>query len=396
MIKYRHENKAKGCVFMPWECKTVEKLREEFVIASVNCSNFSSLCREFGITRKTGYKWLKRYNDGNSLSDKSRKPLNIPNKTSEYIENLIINVRLDNPGWGAKTIKRVLENQGCDDIPCVKTVNNILKRYNCISKEASLNHTPFVRFQKDNCNQMWQTDFKGEFLTKDNKYCYPLTIIDDHSRFSIKIAPFERTANVVLPSFRVAFEEYGVPDSILSDNGAQFAGFRQGYTQFEKWLMNHDVLPIHGRLKHPQTQGKIERFHRTMKDELLKHHTFDNLEDANNNIQRWREKYNNVRPHEALGMNCPADIYIPSNRQYVDNVKKYEYSGEHHIIKVNSWGYVRFADWQIYLSETMINEYIEFRPNPLENSFIACYRNFKIAEFNNETGKLINRKISRL
>lgn len=381
---------------MPWECKTVEKLREEFVVAAINCSNFSLLCREFGITRKTGYKWLGRYNEGNSLSDKSRKPLNISNKTSEHIENLIVAVRLENPGWGAKTIKKVLENQGYNNIPCIKTVNNILNRYNCISKEASLNHKPFVRFQKDKCNQMWQTDFKGEFLTKNNKYCYPLTIIDDHSRFSIKIAPFERTANVVIPSFKTAFEEYGVPDSVLSDNGAQFAGFRQGYTQFEKWLMNHNVLPIHGRFKHPQTQGKIERFHRTMKDELLKHHTFDDLDDANNNLQCWREKYNNIRPHEALGMNCPADIYTPSERQYIDDVKKYEYGGEYHIIKVNSWGYVRFADWQIYLSETMVGEYIEFRPNPYGDSFIACYRNFKIAEFSSETGKLINRKISRL
>ena len=381
---------------MPWECKSVEKLREEFVNAANNCSNFSSLCREFGITRKTGYKWLNRYIEGNSLSDRNRKPLNIANKTSEHIEKLIVNIRLDNPGWGAKTIKKVLENQGYNNIPCVKTVNNILKRYNCISEESSLMHMPFVRFQRDKCNQLWQTDFKGEFLTKENKYCYPLTIIDDHSRFSIKIIPFERTANVVVPSFKIAFEEYGVPEAVLSDNGAQFAGFRQGYTQFEKWLMNHDVLPIHGRFKHPQTQGKIERFHRTMKDELLRHHVFENLEDANNNLQCWRDKYNNIRPHEALGMNCPADIYVPSSRQYIDSVEPYEYGGEYHIIKVNSWGYVRFADWQIYLSETMIGEYIEFRPNTEGDSFIACYRNFKIAEFSNETGKLINRKISRL
>ena len=396
MIKYWYKNKVKGCVFMPWECKTVEKLREEFVVAANSCHNFSSLCREFGITRKTGYKWLNRFIENDSLSDKSRKPFNISNKTSEHIEKLIIDIRNDNPGWGAKTIKKVLENRGYENIPCAKTVNNILNRYNCISKEASLNHKPYIRFQKDNCNQMWQTDFKGEFLTKDNKYCYPLTIIDDHSRFSIKIAPFEGTANVVIPSFKAAFEEYGLPDSVLSDNGAQFAGFKHGYTQFEKWLMNHNVLPVHGRIKHPQTQGKIERFHRTMKDELLKHQVFNNLKDANYNIQCWRNKYNNIRPHEALNMRCPAEVYVPSNRKYVDKVKKHEYSGEYHTIKVNSWGYVRFGGWQVYLSETMVGEYIEFRPHLQADSFIACYRNFKIAEFSNETGKLINRRISRL
>lgn len=381
---------------MPWECKTMENLREEFVIAANHCSNFSSLCREFGITRKTGYKWLNRYRDGKTLSDQSRKPRNLSTKTPEYIERLIINVRSENPGWGAKTIKKVLENQGYDSIPCVKTVNNILHRYNCISQESSLKHTPFVRFQKEQCNQMWQADFKGEFLTEDKNYCYPLTILDDCSRFSIKIAPFTGTANVVIPSFKSAFEEYGVPESVLSDNGAQFAGFRQGYTQFEKWLMNHDVLPIHGRCRHPQTQGKIERFHRTMKDELLRHHTFENIEDANKSLQSWRDKYNNLRPHEALAMRCPAEVYTPSDRVYVDDVRRYEYGGEYHVIKVNTWGYVRFAGWQIYLSKTMRNEHIEFRPNPHGDSFIACYRNFKIAEFDTATGKLIHRKISRL
>lgn len=380
---------------MPWESKTVEDLRKEFVIAAQNSSNFSSLCREFGISRKTGYKWIERYNTGESLSDKSRSPLNIANKTPDDIEELIVSLRIDNPGWGAKKLKGVLEKQG-HDIPCVKTVNNILNRYGCISAEESAKHTPFVRFEKDCCNEMWQTDFKGEFRMADNNYCYPLNIFDDHSRFVIKIAPSLTTANTVIPVFRSAFEEFGMPESVLSDNGAQFAGFRQGFTQFEKWLMNHNVLPVHGRFKHPQTQGKIERFHRTMKDELLKHTVMQDINDADYKFQMWRKKYNTVRPHEALGMKCPAEIYTPSKRIYTETVKPYEYGGQFHVIKVNSWGYVRFDKWKIYLSETMVNEHIEFRPNPHGDSFIACYRNFKIAEFSTIDGKLINRKISRL
>ena len=380
---------------MPWESKTVEELRKEFVLAAQNRSNFSSLCREFGITRKTGYKWVERYNSGERLSDKSRKPLNVANKTPENTEKLIVSLRVENPGWGAKKLKGVLERQG-HDIPCTKTVNNILNRYGCISAEESAKHTPFLRFEKDRCNEMWQTDFKGEFKMADNNYCYPLNIFDDHSRFVIKIAPSLTTANTVIPVFRSAFEEFGMPDSVLSDNGAQFAGFRQGFTQFEKWLMNHDILPVHGRFKHPQTQGKIERFHRAMKDELLKHTVMQDIHDADHQFQLWREKYNTVRPHEALGMKCPADIYTPSKRIYTETVKPYEYGGQYHVIKVNSWGYVRFDKWQVYLSETMINERIEFRPNPHGDSFIACYRNFKIAEFSTLDGKLINRKISRL
>ena len=377
---------------MPWKDKTVEELRKEFVEAAQSCDNFSSLCREFGITRATGYKWVKRYAADETLSDQSRRPHITANKTSTETEMKIVEVRVDHPGWGAKKIKTVLENKGYE-MPCAKTVNNILNRYDCISKEESLRHKPYIRFEKEKCNEMWQTDFKGEFKMQDGKYCYPLNIFDDHSRFIIRIKPSESTSDLVLPVFRDAFYEFGMPRSVLSDNGAQFAGFRQGYTQFEKWLMNHDVLPIHGRIKHPQTQGKIERFHRAMKQEVLNHYTPQNIADAERVFTEWRNCYNKERPHEALGMRCPSDIYVPSEREYRDEVKKYEYSGKYHVIKVNSWGYVRFDRWQIYLSETMIDEYIEFRPNPNGDSFIACYRNFAIGEFDVHTGKLLHRKI---
>ena len=380
---------------MPWENKTVEELRKEFIIAAQNTKNFSSLCREFGITRKTGYKWLERGKNSNNLSDRSHARKNISNKTDKETEKLILSVRSDNPGWGAKTIRKVLINQGYDNLLSVKTFHNILKRNGCIAEEESLKHMPFIRYEKEHCNDMWQTDFKGDFPLLDGTRCFPLDILDDHSRFSIKIAVKPNTLGVT-ESFKEAFYEYGMPNSVLSDNGCTFKGLHGGYTHFEKWLMNHDILPIHGRIKHPQTQGKIERFHRTMKSELLKHHQFENLSEADMMLQEWRLKYNNIRPHEALGMKCPADIYIPSNRPYIDNVDKYEYSGQYHVIKVNSWGYVRFDRWQVYLSETMIGELIEFRPNPLGDSFVACYRNFIIAEFSAQDGKLLNRKISRL
>ena len=381
---------------MPWECRTVEDQRREFAQAAMCCSNFSALCREYGITRRTGRKWAERYQQNEPLIDRSRKPHTTPTRTPEEVELLILDVRADNPGWGAKTIHHVLERQGYRNLPCVKTVNNILHRYGCISTEESQKRQPFMRFEKNRCNDMWQTDFKGEFRMKDNNYCYPLTILDDHSRFSIKIAPRLGTASVVIPAFLEAFREFGMPDSILSDNGAQFAGFKKGYTQFEKWLMDLDILPIHGRIKHPQTQGKIERFHRTMKQELLNHRQITDILDAEEQFRLWRNKYNNLRPHEALGMKPPAEIYEPSQRAYKEKIEKYEYGGEYHVIKVNSWGYVRFDKWQVYLSETMVDQHIEFRPSPDGETFIACYRNYRIAEFDTEDGQLIHRSIARL
>ena len=381
---------------MPWENRSVEDIRKEFVEAALSCHNFSALCREFGIDRHTGYKWVERHQAQEPLSDRSKRPHTSPCRTPEYIERLILDLRRENPGWGASTLRQVLVQQGHHDIPCAKTVNNILNRYGCIAAEESLKRKPFTRFEKDLCNQMWQADFKGEFRMQDSNYCYPLDILDDHSRFAIRASPNLAASNVVIPTFLGAFREFGLPNSVLSDNGAQFAGFRRGFTQFERWLMDLDVLPIHGRIKHPQTQGKIERFHRTMNQELLEHTMIADIDDAKQKFAAWQDKYNNIRPHEALGMLRPADVYSPSKRQYPESIENYEYGGEYHVIKVNSWGYVRFDKWQVYLSETMVDQRIEFRPSPDGTTFFACYRNFKIAEFSTENGALINRSISRL
>ena len=216
---------------MPWERRTVEDQRREFVQAAMHCNNFSALCREYGIDRHTGYKWKARYEAMQPLTDRNRCPHTSPGRTPEAIEQLILSVRTENPGWGAKTIREVLLRQGYSDIPCAKTVNNILHRYGCISPEESQKRHAFIRFQKEQCNQMWQTDFKGEFRMADNRYCYPLDILDDRSRFAIRVVPHLNTANAVIPVFVDAFREFGLPDSILSDNGAQFAGFKKGYTQ---------------------------------------------------------------------------------------------------------------------------------------------------------------------
>ena len=314
-----------GAVFMPWECKTVEKQRLEFVTKALETNNFSALCREYEITRKTGRKWVDRFKQGLPLTDMSRRPLCSPNKTPDDIEELIVSVRFDNPGWGDDKIKIFLENQGYKNIPCPRTITNILHKHQLISEEESLKRKPFKRFQKEHCNDMWQTDFKGEFLTADNRYCYPLTILDDSSRYSIKIACFPNTKNIVINAFKQAFYEFGMPSSVLSDNGSQFAGFKHGFTMFEKFLMNNDILPIHCRIKHPQTQGKIERFHGSMKRELLNHNLFKNLDYADKALQEWRTKYNCLRPHEALGNKCPADVYTHSERIFADKVEPFEY-----------------------------------------------------------------------
>ena len=379
---------------MPWKDKTVEELRKEFVEAAKVSKNFSSLCREFGISRKTGYKWVERNNQSGSMSDRSHAPFRVPGRTSAEVEEAILRVRTNNPEWGAKTILKVLENNGYTDLPCVRTANNILQRNGCISETESEKRREFLRFQREHCNELWQIDFKGDFPLLDGTRCYPLDIIDDRSRFCIGIFPKNDTLGV-RQSVELAFREFGLPKVILSDNGGQFAGFRGGYTQFERWLMDLDVLPIHGRPLHPQTQGKIERFHRTMKNELLKRSNFIDLADAKEHFREWRTRYNEVRPHEALDMLCPADVYIPSERKYPDKIKPYEYSGMHRILKVNFKGYLRFDSKVFYLSETMIGAELELRINDENNAWL-CYRNYRIAEIDLRNEQLLNRRIFRL
>jgi len=380
---------------MPWNHKTVEAKRAEFIAEARESKNMSAVCRKYNITRKTGYKWLGRAEEGEELSDRSRRPKRHGKSTEKNIEAKIIELRGANPGWGCKKLHQVMVNQGYSGLPCVKTFNNILKRNGCIAEEESKKRIPYKRFERERCNELWQTDFKGDFELGDGSRCYPLTILDDHSRYLIKIDA-KGDMKGVTESFRVAFTDYGMPDSVLSDNGGTFRGLHGGFTMFERWLMEHDVLPIHGRVKHPQTQGKIERMHGAMNSELLNHRSFSDLQEAAVELELWREKYNNVRPHEALDMKCPAQIFIHSDRKYHEKLIPFEYSDEHKVVKVNSWGYVRFAGFQIFLSETFSEQFIQLRSNPLKGSWIACFRNFRVAEFDVNTGKLLNRFVRRL
>ena len=378
---------------MSWETKTVMEQREQFVLeASADSRNMSALCAKYGISRKTGYKWLKRATMGLPLCDQSRSPNRRPSKTADSIESKIIEVRMQHPTWGGRTIRAVLEAAGVDDLPSAKTCSNILKRNGLVAPEESLKHTAFRRFEMEHCNEMWQTDFKGDFLLSDGTRCYPLTILDDHSRFSIKIDPKE-SATGVKESFIRAFKEFGLPDSVLSDNGAQFVGAHKGISLFERFLMDLNILPIHGRPLHPQTQGKIERFHRTLKQEALRQIP-KNMAEAKKQLANWRWVYNEMRPHYSLGMKTPASVYTASTRAYFEP-KPYIYDEGAKLIKVNNWGYLRFGHVRVFLSESLADTRLEVRYDD-DGHFSVIYRNFKIASIDPIEGKLINRRIRRL
>ena len=378
---------------MSWETKTVMEQRKQFVMAaSAEGANISELCRQYGISRKTGYKWINRAESGLPLCDQSRRPNRQPSKTADNIEQKIIELRLSHPAWGGKTIRAALEAAGVKGLPSDKTCCNIIKRNGLIDPEESAKHTAFIRFEKDHCNEMWQTDFKGDFLLENGERCYPLTILDDHSRYSIRIEP-KSSASGVKDSFILAFQEYGLPNSVLSDNGTQFAGPHKGISLFERFLMDLDIQPIHGRPIHPQTQGKIERFHRSLKEEALRV-TPANMAAAKEQLENWRWVYNEIRPHHALGMKTPASVYTSSTRPYYEP-KPYVYEEGARLIKVNNWGFLRFGPIRVFLSESMADTRVEIRGEN-DNTYSVIYRNYKIASVDPIEGKLLNRHIRRL
>lgn len=366
---------------MPWKERSIEKMREEFVKRVLNKEKSKSeLCREYGISRPTGDLWIKRYSEGESLSDKSRRPHNMPLKTDSETENLIIEYRKKYPAIGAVKIHKMLENDGYTDLPCSKTINNIFKRNGLITKEASLAATPFQRFEKSEPNEMWQADFKGHFEMKNGKRCHPLNIIDDNSRFNLcSKAQNGETFEEIKPVLISVFKEYGMPFSFLCDNGNPWGTPQSmGYTCFEVWLMELGILTLHGRPLHPQTQGKDESFNRSMTRELLKHSSFENLEDADRQFQIYRDFYNNKRPHHSLNLKVPGEIYIPSSRKYTEKIQEWEYPSDCEIRKVKSSGYFSFNNQGYFLSEAFAGKEIAIRESHISHCFNLYFRKFCI------------------
>ena len=372
---------------MPWEDKGVTMIREEFVkrVLSHEASK-SALCREYNISRPTGDKWIKRYLNNEPLSDRSKAPFKTANKTASAIEKLIIDYRSKHPAIGATKIRRILENQGHENLPCNSTVNAILKRNNCISTKASQAATPHKRFQKDNPNDMWQADFKGHFGLDNNVRCYPLNVIDDHSRMNLCCRALKSEKFVESkPVFIELFKEFGMPFSLLCDNGNPWGTAQStGYTQFEIWLMDLGILTIHGRPIHPQTQGKEESFNRSLKREVLNYHEFHDIDEVQQCFDEYRDFYNNERPHHSLGLDVPAQHYHKSNRKYPEKIEEWEYSQEFILRKVKSTGYITFNNQGYFLSESFGDRVIAIKESTLPNCFNIYYRQFKIARINIE------------
>lgn len=334
---------------MPWKEAKLMSLRTEFVVkAEKEDTNFSQLCCQFGISRKTGYKWLKRFREGgiSALEDQSRRPNHSPNRTPTAIENLVKKTRTNHPAWGGRKIKAYLERKGNNHIPAASTITKILRRIDLIDPEEAKKHKPFQRFEMEKPNELWQMDFKGYFgLTKGGN-CHPLTILDDHSRYLIglKACPNE-TRKTVQEHLCEVFGYYGLPDRMLMDNGSPWGNTQNHfYTMLTAWLIRLGIKVSHGKPYHPQTQGKDERLHRTLNEELIRRYPMANLTQCQISFDQWRDMYNNDRPHESLKMDTPCEHYQPSSKPFPKFLPPITYPPGYTVRKVDQSGGIYFQN----------------------------------------------------
>lgn len=381
---------------MPWkERETVEEKRTRFVAEVLEGErSLSEICRESGISRTTGYKWLDRARSNEPMSDRRSGPMQAAGKTEPQTEELILKERARHPAWGARKLKRYLENHGKTGIPAQSTICEILKRNGIITPEESQAHRAYRRFEKEAPNQMWQMDFKGDFGLLNQTRCHPLTVLDDHSRYSICLEAKEnQQGEGVFAILKRLLVEHGLPESILCDNGAPWGDSKPGgITRFDVWMMQLGVLPIHCRPLHPQTQGKDERFHRTLKDEVLKREVFYDMESAQRRFDAWRYEYNYERPHDALNLATPASRYRVSARKMPEVLQEPEYEPGCNLRKVNYKGYISIQSHRYYLSEAFIGKMIEI--SPMRGDEIGLfYGNYRVAKIDLDEQIFTSRRI---
>ena len=321
-------------------------LRREFVTFALSqYSHIRTLCRLYGISPKTGYKWISRYLEAgeSDLRDRSRRPHRSPNRTAEDLEEAALAIRDDHPAWGGRKICRILLSQGFSRIPAPSTITEILRRHGRLNPEESAKHKAWERFEHEAPNRLWQMDFKGDFPLQAGGRCYPLTILDDHSRFAVCLRGCgDQRGSTVAPVLETVFWRYGLPEAMLMDNGSPWGLDGHAYTQLAVWLIRLDISVSHCRPYHPQTLGKEERFHRTLKTELLKGNLFDDLDHCQRRFDDWRDTYNLVRPHEALDMKTPAQCYYPSLRAFPEVLEPIDYAPGAIVRKVQDKGEIYY------------------------------------------------------
>jgi transposase InsO family protein len=379
---------------MSWKEATAMKQRKEYVVlAKQEGANISELCRRYGISRKTGYKWLCRAQGEEEewYRDRSRRPMSMPNRISEEVEREILSVRDEHNAWGGRKIRNMLEKKGMGCLPSASTITAALHRHGRIAPEESAKHDPMRRFEKDKPNELWQMDFKGRFQTAAEP-CHALTIIDDHSRFAVCVAACaDQKEKLVKDVLTGVFRVYGLPERMLMDNGACWKNTDSPYTRLTAWLLKLGVGVSHGRPYHPQTQGKNERFNRTLKAEAIKGRLYRNLVDCQRAFDRFRDCYNIERPHEAIQMEVPASRYRVSVFAFPEELPAPEYLDTDIVRKVTTPGLLSFHKAHYYVGRAFVGEYLAMRTTVKDGVLAVYFYGHQVATINVIEKKCVQR-----
>ena len=349
---------------MVWLERSVVDERLEFCrLAGLDGANVSALCRRFGISRETGYVWLRRLRLGEPAEDRSRRPLSSPRRTDGVLEAEVLAIRDAHPAWGARKIARRLGDVGME-APVASTVHAILTRHGRIAPQAASRAAP-GRFEREAPNLLWQMDFKGRTQLTSGDWCHPLTVIDDHSRFAIALeACVDEQRATVQARLEPILRRYGLPMAFYTDNGAPWGtGVPNQWTRLRVWLLKLGIDLIHARPHHPEPRGKNERFHRSLKAEVFAFARLASIAQAQAAFDRWRDLYNHHRPHEAIGMNVPASRYRPSPRPFPDRLPEPAYDQGEILRKVDATrAYIKFIGRSWAVPKAFCGETLAIRP----------------------------------
>jgi transposase InsO family protein len=336
------------------------------------------------VSRSNGYKWVGRYQEAGlaGLEERSRRPRSSPGQTPPDLVAQVLAVRAEHPSWGGRKIRRVLQDQGVVRSPSASTITAILRREGLLDGPRAGERRSWTRFEHPAPNDLWQMDFKGHFALGQGR-CHPLTVLDDHSRYALAIgACGDERRETVQERLTEVFRRFGLPDRMLADNGSPWgtAGMSGRHTRLSVWLMDLGVAMSHGRPWHPQTQGKDERFHRTLKAEVLDRWPLRDLAQAQAAFDHFREVYNAKRPHEALGYDTPASRYSMSPRPMPEVITPAEYEPQAKVRTVGDGGWISFKGRDIRCSKAFVGKRLALRATAHDGVFDLCYRSHVLAQ----------------
>jgi transposase InsO family protein len=379
---------------MPWKAFSVIDHRREFVRLALSGEvSVAALCQRFGISRQSGFTLLRRHREAGEagLHDRSRRPHESPRRVSAEVEASILGLRAAHPRWGGRKLARRLRDMGVQGVPAPSTITAVLRRAGQIDPDEAARHRPFTRFERTSPNELWQIDFKGH-IAAGSRRCHPLTVLDDHSRYSLGIAACAgETLAEVQARLSGLFRRYGLPAAILCDNGAPWGAtghvgrLAVQRTAFEVWLMRLGVATLHGRPRHPQTQGKDERFHRTLDIEVLQGRHFADLEGCQRAFDAWRPIYNEQRPHEALGLDVPASRYRPSRLTFPEVLPVPEYQATDLVRRVRPNGCFKMGGHTVGLSQAFAGLDIALRRTARPGVMSLHFMRFTLAQIDINT-----------